>query len=116
MVETPDARHVANGDDLQQIIAHSQAVMVYFSTPDCSVCRALRPKLMQLTHERYALMQRVYVDIAAEPALGAAYNVFTVPTVLVFLEGREFARRSRAFSPAELLDALARPWEVLMEP
>lgn len=108
-------RSIADADALQGAIAGARAALVYFSGPDCNVCKVLRPKLMQLAMERYPEMERVYVDVAANPALGVAHSVFAVPTVLVFLEGREFARKSRAFSPAELMDEIVRPWALMME-
>ena len=108
-------RSVNDADTLQQAIAEAKAALVYFSGPDCNVCKVLRPKLMELAQARYPEMERIYVDVAAQPALGVAHSVFAVPTVLVFLEGREFARKSRAFSPVELMDDLERPWSLMMD-
>jgi thioredoxin 1 len=115
MTETMKDRTVDDAETLQQVIAASKAALVYFSGPDCNVCKVLRPKLMELAHARYPEMERIYVNVAAQPALGVTHSVFAVPTVLVFLEGREFARKSRAFSPAELMDELARPWALMMD-
>ncbi len=108
-------RAVGDADALLRAISGSPGALVYFSGPHCNVCKVLRPKLMQLAAERYPEMARIYVDVAANPALGAKYGVFVVPTVLVFLEGREFARKSRAFSPGVLMDELARPWSLMTD-
>jgi thioredoxin 1 len=115
MTETSMDRTVEDAETLQQAITEAKAALVYFSGPDCNVCKVLRPKLMELAQTRYPEMERIYVNVAAQPALGVAHSVFAVPTVLVFLEGREFARKSRAFSPAELMEDIARPWALMMD-
>jgi len=91
-------------------ITRSPAALIYFSAPDCGVCHALKPKVQRLLREEFPRLQWLEVDIAAEPALAARYQVFTVPTVLVFFDGRESVRLSRGFAMGSLRDQVARPY------
>ena len=55
------------------------------------------------------------IDISQTPDISAYYSVFTVPTVLIFFEGREFLRKSRNMSVAEITDAIRRPYNLMVE-
>lgn len=86
---------------------------LYFTTPDCGVCKVLKPKLAQLLAERFPEVGFAQVDCAAAPALAADMGVFAVPTLIVFTEGRESLRRSRSFGLQELASSLERPYGLL---
>ncbi|MDD3447878.1 MAG: thioredoxin family protein [Gammaproteobacteria bacterium] len=89
------------------------AVAIWFSAPGCGVCGVLRPRIRALFEQAFPRVRWLEVDTAAQPALAAQHQVFTIPTLLVFLDGREFLRRARNFSPAEVRDALERPYGLL---
>lgn len=86
---------------------------IYFTTPDCGVCRVLKPKLARMLAERFPRVGFAQVDCAASPALAADMGVFAVPTLILFTEGRESLRRSRSFSLEDLASALERPYGLL---
>jgi thioredoxin-like negative regulator of GroEL len=96
--------------ELQALLAREPAVLLYFSTPDCRVCQALRPKVAGLLAAQFPRLRGVYVDCAALPAAAAGHGVFSVPTLLAFFDAREWVRRGRAVSLDELRAALARPY------
>lgn len=88
-------------------------MLLYFSTPDCNVCRALKPKVGELLASNFPRMEACYVDCAASPDIAAAHGVFSVPTVVAYFERREWLRKGRSLSLAELGKALARPYALL---
>ncbi len=98
---------------LDQLLQEHTGLLLYFSTPQCNVCKVLRPKLTALFEEHYPEICHCYVDITVVPEISGQYSVFAVPTILLFLEGREFVRKSRNFSPAGLIEEVRRPWEIL---
>ncbi len=100
-------------EQLEQILTREPGVLLYFSTPQCNVCKVLRPKLMDLFEVHYPEIGRYYVDSSETPEISGQYSVFAVPTIILFLEGREFVRKSRNFSPAELIEEIRRPWEIM---
>lgn len=89
------------------------AVAIWFSAPGCGVCSVLRPRIKALFEKEFPRVRWLDLDTAAKPAMAAQHRVFTIPTLLVFLDGREFLRRARNFSPAEVRDALERPYGLL---
>ncbi len=98
---------------LDQLLAQHPGVLLYFSSPQCNVCKVLRPKLNTLFDQHYPEIAHAYVDITETPEISGQYSVFAVPTIILFLDGREFVRKSRNFSPAELIEEVRRPWEIM---
>jgi thioredoxin-like negative regulator of GroEL len=46
--------------------------------------------------------------------IAAAFGVFSIPTAIVFLDGREFARVSRNVSIPALVEQIRRPYEIML--
>lgn len=100
-------------EEIQNIIREELAVMLYFSSPTCNVCKALKPKLVEAMESNFDQMRIVSVDVSETPEISSHFTVFAIPTVLIFLDGREFLRKSRHMSIAEVVDAVARPYEIM---
>ena len=98
---------------LNTLLNQHEGMLLYFSTPQCNVCKVLRPKLMALFEEHYPEIAHYYVDTTETPEISGQYGVFAVPTILLFLDGREYIRKSRNFSPAELIEEVRRPWALM---
>ncbi len=106
-------RKLGSIGELNQALVSHPGVLLYFSTPQCNVCKVLRPKLMELFEQNYPEIGRYYIDSTETPEISGQYSVFAVPTIILFLDGKEFARKSRNFSPAELIEEIRRPWEIM---
>ncbi len=98
---------------LHAFVDSSPISAVYFSAPDCAVCTVLQPKLLAMLAAEYPRIACAEVDCARSRALAAAYGVFTIPVLIVFTQGRESFRLSRAFGLAALAAQLARPYSLL---
>lgn len=99
---------------LNDVITNSKAVLAYFSHENCSVCKVLKPKVEELLNDQFPEMKLVYVDTIQEPETAGQHRVFTVPTILIFFEGKEYYRFSRSFSLNQLHDAIERPYSMLL--
>lgn len=99
--------------DLQECIRNQDALLVYFSTPDCQVCKVLKPKVQELLETQFPEVCFCYADTESTPDAAAQYSVFTVPTLIGFFDSREVFRKSRNLGIAELEDALRRPYTYL---
>jgi len=88
---------------------------VYFSGPDCGVCRVLEPRLAALLEAEFPALATARVDCRRLPELAAAQSVFAIPTLLIYIDGRETLRYARAFSPAQVRDDLQRPYRLFLD-
>ena len=102
-------------ESLQETLSSQTACLLYFSSPSCSVCQVLRPKIMQAVNDKFPQMQALHVDLSITPEIGSEYNVLAAPTVIVFLEGKEFIRKYRNMSVEGLMQEIQRPYSLLME-
>jgi len=99
--------------DIQSIIDNNAAVMLYFSAPTCNVCHALKPKLIEAVETNFDAFNIISIDISETPEIASHFTVFAIPTLVVFLDGREFLRKSRHMSVGEVVDAIRRPYEMM---
>ncbi len=107
---------VSGLEELQVLVARETAVLAYFSTPDCRVCQALRPKVAELLAREFPRLVGVYVDCGSLPEAAGQHRVFSVPTMVVFFEGREWLRYGRSVGLAELRQEIGRPYRLLFGP
>jgi len=104
-----------NLEELQQIIKTEVGVLLYFSGENCNVCHALRPKFKELFDKEFPKLKQIYLDAHENPEISAYFQVFSIPTMIVFMDGREFIREGRLVSMHQLSQKLARPYTIMTE-
>ena len=73
--------------DFHPRIAHSNGVsLVMFSGPDCGSCRRLEKLLPRFAAGRVAHLYKV--DVQKSTALAREYEVFHLPSLFLFVDGR----------------------------
>ncbi len=102
-------------EEVTQIIREEIGVLFYFSTPTCNVCHALKPKISQSFEENFPQIKQYFIDSSITPEIPAHFNIFSVPTILVFLDGKEFARESRNVSVGQLVEKIERPYSMMTD-
>ena len=100
-------------DEVKRVIDSELGVLLYFSTPTCNVCHALKPKLVKEFDKNFPLIKKVFVDSSITPEIAAYFNVFSVPTILLFLDKKEFAREGRNISVPLFVDRVKRVYEIM---
>ncbi len=83
--------------EYERKISESSAFLVYYSSPDCGVCKSIRPKLEKML-AGLPLVESGYVDISKNSEIPAQHSIFTIPAVLVYFQGKETIREARYFS------------------
>jgi len=100
--------------ELHQLI-DKQAVILYLTSPECNVCKVLKPKVREMVEKVFPRMTILFIDISRNPKIAAELQVFTVPVILVYFEGREFIRKARNISLKELEKEISRPYKLFFE-
>jgi thioredoxin-like negative regulator of GroEL len=100
--------------EIQTIIEENSAVMLYFSASTCSVCHVLKPKLLDAIESNFKNFKVVDIDVSLEQEIAGQYSVFALPTIIIFLDGKEFIRKSRNMSVDEVIREIKRPYEIMM--
>ena len=100
-------------DQLNNIIEKNPAVAAYYSTKDCNVCKILKPKILSLIASDFPMIKFVYVNVNNHREIAAQNSVFSVPTILFYVEGRETLRYSRNINLSEFSDRVGRIYNML---
>lgn len=82
--------------------------LFFFTSKTCGVCKVLKPKLLEAVQANFPKVGIRLVDVEEEEEFTGQSMVFTLPVVIIKVDGREMYRFARSFSVYEVLEKLKR--------
>ena len=77
-------------------------VLVDFWAPWCGPCRMMAPVLDRAAAQRATGLRVAKVNTDEQPQLAGRFGIRSIPTLILFREGRELARQSGALDGSSL--------------
>lgn len=85
-----------------EIIRGNTPVLVDFTAQWCGPCRMMKPILEQLHQRMGEKLRIIKIDIDQSPSAAQAFNVQSVPTLLLFHQGKQVWRQSGVLQAGQL--------------
>jgi thioredoxin-like negative regulator of GroEL len=101
-----------NLEKIIKIIKDEEIVIFYIKSRSCSVCIELLPKIGAVAESEKIKFVNIYIEDNRE--VGTKYNVFTAPTIIMFVMGKEVYREGRFLRISELKDKIYKYKELLL--
>ncbi|WP_047983046.1 thioredoxin family protein [Ornithinibacillus californiensis] len=81
-------------DAIDDFISTNTLAFLYISQPNCSVCHGLLPQVEELMTS-FPEIKLGSINALEVEAVAGKFSVFTVPVLLLFVEGKEYIREAR---------------------
>ena len=93
--------HLTSIKNIEQTQKDNRMCLFYIKAPDCGVCNVMLDKVERLA-DSYTSLCSFYTDIREEPLIAGRFLVYSGPTVLLLMEGKEIYRASQFINLEEL--------------
>lgn len=93
-----------NSSNFDRHVARSDIpVIVDFWAPWCGPCKMMAPAFSQAAARLEPRLRLAKLNTEQEQSIAGRYRIRSIPTLIIFKHGREFARQSGAMSGADII-------------
>jgi thioredoxin 1/putative thioredoxin len=103
---TMKLQQVTEQDFEAEVLSSELPVLVEFGATWCGPCKVVEPELVALSQEYAGRAKVLTVDIDQSPFLARQLGIQSVPTFLVFHQGRPVSGKAGAMKKAQLAELL----------
>jgi thioredoxin 2 len=93
-----------SGENFRKHISRNDIpVVVDFWASWCGPCKAMAPEFERASVELNSAVRLVKLNTEKEPTIAAQFSIRSIPTMVLFRNGREVARQSGAMKSADIV-------------
>lgn len=99
-------------NEVEEFIEDNLMSIVYFSGSTCGACDAIKEKVLQIIND-YKKIKFLEVNAIENQEIAASYNIFSLPILLLFVNGKETLRLGRYFDILDLKKSIDRYYNMI---
>jgi thioredoxin 1 len=99
-------KHFTDNDFKTEVLDADRPVLVDFWATWCGPCHMLAPTIEELAKTLDGTVSVGKLDVDDSPLTAASYDIRSIPTVILFKDGREVTRLLGVRSKKELADTV----------
>jgi thioredoxin 1 len=103
-----NVREVTDRTFAQEVLHSTSPILVDFWADWCGPCKAIAPIVEELAREYEGQLTVMKLDVDANPRTASAYRVQSIPTLLVFKDGKPAEHIVGAVPKKVIVDKLHR--------
>lgn len=100
-------------NEIEEFIKDNSISIVYFSGSTCGACDAIKEKILHIISEDYTKIKFLEVNAIENQEIAAAYNIFSLPILLLFVNGKETLRLGRYFDMLDFKKSIDRYYNII---
>ncbi|WP_229677285.1 thioredoxin family protein [Psychrobacillus lasiicapitis] len=98
---------------VEKFIEDHQFSFLYVSRTNCGVCHVILPQLKELLKE-FPLIQLGHINADDVEEIAGRLSIFTVPALLLFVDGKEIIREARFVQMQSLQDRIGKIYNMIV--
>ena len=102
-------------EQIRKEIDSKEPILIYFSGENCSVCKVLKPKIENEVINNFSRFKLYEVKTDIYKEITSEFTVFSIPTIIVYFDSKEFKRYGRNMSIPLFIDEIKRPYNLMCE-
>lgn len=99
---------------IEEIVKNNLVVLAYFGSKNCGVCNDIKPKI-NLMLNNYPNIKPIYIDMDSSAQIGIEYGLFTIPAIILFVDGKESIREVRHISIQDIEAKISRLYDLVFD-
>jgi thioredoxin-like negative regulator of GroEL len=107
--------NLSNKQETKNSISTGEPVLIYFSGENCSVCKVLKPKIEESISKNFPKIKLFEIKADLHKEIASSFSVFSIPTIIVFFDSKEFFRKGRNISIQQFVEELKRPYNLFID-
>ncbi len=100
-------------EDWDLTIKKNPLVLAYFSSKACQVCKTIKPQVEAMAEKDFPNLLCIDINVEQQSEIAAQNTVFSIPTVIVYVEGKEHFKSSRFISVGELKQSIEKIYKII---